>query len=414
MADIRPFKAVRPVKDKVHLVASRSYVSYPEEKLKNKLDENPFTFIHIINPDHGRQHPSPKASIELFRKIGHRFNEFLDEGVYIREVQPAMYLYKQDRGGVSSIGIVAAVSNQNYRDGEIKKHEQTIERREELFAKYLNTVNFNAEPVLLCHENNEELEIITRQVMGQDPEYDFTTTDRVRHTLWVISDPKTINSLETCYQQMDALYIADGHHRCASSAKLSEMRGADAEGKKDHAVEHFMAYIIPSSSLNIHGFHRVIKDLNGLSSQEFIEQIKSICEVEQIVMPELNRHKGMMDMYLDGKWWRIDASSLIEPYEPDSSWLTNNILAPLLDIKDLRTDKRIKFRPGSQHIEQLVKAVDNGDHQCLILMHPVAFSELKYISDAGGIMPPKSTWIEPKLRSGLTIFTFLEQEKLTE
>ncbi|MGB1033214.1 MAG: DUF1015 family protein, partial [Flavobacteriales bacterium] len=240
----------------------------------------------------------------------------------------------------------------------------------------------------------------------------FTTTDRARHTLWTISDPELIKCFEDEYDQIDSLYIADGHHRSASSARLADLRGSGS--KKEKAFEHFMAYIIPSSSLTIKGFHRMLKDLNGQSSEEFIEALKKVCELQSIYLPGSDLHKGMMDLYIDSKWYRLDASSLIEPYEPDSSWLTQNVLSPLLNIKDLRTDNRIKFFPGSNSIESIMKAVDSGEFAAGIYMHPVAFSELKHISDNGGTMPPKSTWIEPKLRSGLTIFTFLEEENLAE
>ena len=248
--------------------------------------------------------------------------------------------------------------------------------------------------------------------MGSSPEYDFTTTDRARHTLWAISDPSMIKLFEEEYNQIDSLYIADGHHRSASSARLADLRGSGKN--KEKAFEHFMAYIIPSSSLTIKGFHRMLTDLNGQSSIQFIEALKKVCEVQSIYLPGSNLRKGMMDLYIDSKWYRLDASSQIEPYEPDSSWLTDHVLSPILDIKDLRTDKRIKFLPGSNSVESIMKTVDSGEFAAGIYMHPVAFSELKHISDNGGTMPPKSTWIEPKLRSGLTIFTFLEEENLAE
>lgn len=414
MAIVKPFKAVRPVKDKVHLVASRSYVSYNDEQLHAKLSENPFTFIHIINPDHDRPNPAPRASTELFRRIAHRFNEFLDEGTFVREQKPCLYLYKQDRGNAVSIGIIGVVANKDYRDGKIKKHEQTIERREALFAQYLNTVSFNAEPVLLCHENNDHIDDLYRQAMAGMPEYDFTTTDRSRHTLWAISDEQLIQDFGFAYEQLESLYIADGHHRSASSARLSEFRYPDGNVASNEACEFFMAYIIPASSLSIHSFHRVIKDLNGLSKDEFLAKLVPLGNLEKINHPMLEKHKGMIDIYLEGEWYRLDASSKVKPFEPDSSWLTNNILNPLLDIKDLRTDKRIRFRPGSVSVLDLASQVDSGDFACAMALHPVAFAELKHISDHGGTMPPKSTWIQPKLRSGLTVFTFLEDEKVSE
>jgi uncharacterized protein (DUF1015 family) len=414
MANVRPFKAVRPVRDKVHLVASRSYVSYPPAQLKAKLDENPFTFIHIINPDHGLPHPAPNGSVELFRRIGHRFNEFYDEGIFMRETKPSMYLYKQERLNSTSLGIIAAIAVEDYDSGCIKIHEQTLERREKLFAQYLDTTSFNAEPVLLCHNNDDELERLTRLIMVEQPEYDYSTTDRVRHQLWPVSDTEILAQLEKVYDGMDSLYIADGHHRSASSSLLAKTRNEGKVKDPNQAHNYFMAYLIPSSSLNIHGFHRMLKDLNGLSKDELLVQLALLGDLHQQDLPGENQRKGMFDFYIDGTWYRLDAASNIEPHTPDTQWLTEALLSPIWNISDLRTDERIRFRPGSSSAHDLALEVDQGGFSCAIYMHPVSFSELKHVSDVGGTMPPKSTWIEPKLRSGLTIFTFDEEERINE
>ncbi|MDG1158078.1 MAG: DUF1015 domain-containing protein [Flavobacteriales bacterium] len=414
MATVRPFKAVRPVKDKVHLVASRSYVSYPPAQLKAKLDENPFTFIHIINPDHDLPNPAAKASIELFRRIGHRFNEFCDEGIFMRDSKPSMYLYKQERSNSSSLGFIAAIAVDDYDNGTIKIHEQTIERREKLFAQYLDTTSFNAEPVLLCHQNDDELDRLSRLIMVDLPEYDYSTTDRVRHQLWPVNDPEILSKIEGIYDEMDALYIADGHHRSASSSLMARNRN---EGKKvdpQQAHNYFMAYLIPASSLNIHGFHRMMKDTNGLNKESLLAKLAAHGDLHQIDQAGEQQRKGMFDFYIDGFWYRLDAASNIAPHMPDTQWLTEALLGPIWNIQDLRTDERIRFRPGSSSAYDLSLEVDRGAFACAIYMHPVSFSELKHVSDVGGTMPPKSTWIEPKLRSGLTIFTFDEEERITE
>ncbi|RDY61335.1 DUF1015 domain-containing protein [Flagellimonas nanhaiensis] len=411
MALVRPFKAIRPANDKVSFVASRSYEEYSKGELKSVLKYNPFSFLHIINP--GFKFEKSITGKERFRLVRNRYLEFLEDHVFLKDEEPCFYLYQIGKGDFKSLGFFCACSVEDYRNDVIKKHEDTIRRREQLFADYLYTVGFNAEPVLMTYSDNDRASELFKKEIQRQPEYHFTTTDRVNHTLWKISDPDTIAELEGIFGQMEALYIADGHHRSASSNLLAQkMEKENSSHSGEEAYNFFMAYLIPESEIKIYEFNRMVKDLNGLSKEEFLIKLDEHYRIEKredgLYKPTKKHH---FSMYLEGEFYSLylrktkyhftDALSSL-----DTQILYKTILEPILGIKDLRNDKRISYGYGKHNLIKMKDSVDNGDFAVGFSLVPIVMDEIKAIANAGLVMPPKSTYIEPKLRSGLTIYEF--------
>lgn len=410
MADIRPFKAIRPTRDKVSLVASRSYLSYSEETLIEKLEHNPYTFLHIINPDYSEKQAEVKGKAK-YPLVKSKFGNFQEEGVFIEEEKPTFYLYQQQKGEIVFTGIICASSVDDYLNGKIKIHEQTIARREEVFKDYLDITGFNAEPVLLTYPDQKGVDEVFAPYLKERPEYEFTTTNRSVHRLWLIQSEDDIQKLQSIFNGVNALYIADGHHRSASSALLCKQRREENPDYKGTESFNFcMSYLIPESQLRILDFNRIVKDLNGLSAKEFIAAVSSTYQVSESENSFIPSEKDEIGMYLEGKWYSLTAQDSsfnrnhsVEKLDP--AILSNNILSPILGIHDLRTDKRVSFIDGTLGKEALEKAVDSGEYAVAFLLKPIGVQQLKDVADARESMPPKSTYIEPKLRSGLLIYS---------
>ncbi len=409
MATIKPFKAIRPARDKVAFVASRSYEEYQEEELQSILKFNPFSFLHIINP--GFKFDKSITGKERFKLVHNRYLEFLEDAIFEKDEAPSLYLYKITNENFSSLGLFCATSVQDYRDNIIKKHEDTIEKREILFADYLKTVGFNAEPVLMTYKDDKVIASILEREVQNVPIYNFTTTDKVQHQLWKISKKETISALEDAFYKMDALYIADGHHRSASSCLLAE---ASSKANKDHSGKEsynfFMSYLIPESEVKIYEFNRMVKDLNGLSKEEFLIQLDTYYRIEKrddgIYKPSKKHH---FSMYLDGEFYSLYLRKKVYQFsdalsELDTQILYKTILEPVLGISDLRNDKRIAYGYGKYNLIKMKNNIDNGDFAVGFGLVPITVNEIKAIADAGLVMPPKSTYTEPKLRSGLAIY----------
>ncbi|MEQ8623319.1 MAG: DUF1015 domain-containing protein [Vicingaceae bacterium] len=417
MADIIPFKAIRPSRDKVHLVASRSYITYSKKALIAKLDENPFTFLHILNPEYKSKKKSKPNSIERFNNIKKKFNDFVDQQDLEQDDEPSYYIYRQIKDGHPYLGIIACASVEDYYNRVIKKHEATIAHREEIFKDYLKTVEINAEPVCFTYPNHPEIDQITQASILAPPEYDFTTTNRVRHTFWVVNDATTVEKLQDAFKEIDSVYIADGHHRSASSALLGkELKEQNKAHTGKEKYNYFMGYFIPENDLQIFEFNRLVKDIGKLSTQEFLKAVRK--EFELVFVDEplfVPRKVHEIGMYIDNKWYcLIPKEGLFKEKEVvnslDVSILTNHLLSPILGIRDLRTDDRIYFKGGLEGVSALKKEVDSGKARVAFAHFPVTMQQLKAIADADEIMPPKSTWIEPKLRSGLTVYSINEND----
>lgn len=407
MASFTPFKAVRPPRDKAHLVSSRSYISYGKKELNSKLSENPFSFIHIINPEYNKRRKSPPNSIERFKAVRDKYDDFVSRGYYLRDDKPAFYLYRQIQSHRSFCGIVGCCSVDDYINGKIKIHEHTLAPREEVFKRYLDTTAFHAEPVLMSHEDNSEVESIKKKYLDQRPEYDFTTTDTLQHQLWLIDSEEDIKVLEKAFATIGELYIADGHHRSASSVGLAlDKRNRDADYPK--GFDQILSYLIPESELEILPFHRLISDTVNPDIFEVLIKLQdnfNITEVNDKQTPKDNREVLLVAW---DKSYMLRLKDEVKPEAPLHSispdWASEYILSPIFEIGDLRTDSRIDFLGGKYDVQTLRSIIKKRAIPYALYLYPVGISELKAVADAGLSMPPKSTFIEPKLRSGVTIY----------
>lgn len=416
MAKVIPFKAIRPENDKVHLVASRSVDGYNSAELREKLAGNPFTFLHVINPDFEDGVKTKPGSKERLQKVKNHFKKFVREKVFKRDENPCYYLYRQIKENNEYLGIIACTSIDDYINGVIKIHEQTLTQREEKLKDYLDVCEFNAEPVLFCYPNDEVIDQLSDEISKTRADYDFTTTDKVRHTVWVIDSKKIVKNLRERFDKIPNIYIADGHHRSASSTLLGKLRRSTKKSYTgEEAFNYYLGVFFPENHLKIYDYNRVVKDLNGLSVSEMLNMLKqnfTVTEIKAVDFKPTQKHE--ISMYLNNTWYSLKAKeNIYNPNDPidslDAAILTKYILSPVLDIHDLKTDKRIGFIPGVKGSKELKKQVDEGKAAVAFGLYPVTMEHLKWIADTNNIMPPKSTWVEPKMRSGLLIYS-LEEE----
>ena len=400
MAIVRPFKAIRPTRDKANLVASRSYLTYSEEIIKEKLDHNPYTFLHIINPDYNSK--NKKDGVDKFKLVKKKFKEFLSNDILKKDKIESFYIYQKKNKLNTFTGIIGASSVSDYLNNNIKKHEQTLTKREKMFCDYLETTGFNADPVLLSHEPNKEIQNILNKHTNMRAEYEFTTTNKSLHKLWIVDDKEDIKTIINAFDKIENIYIADGHHRCASSALLSKNQNSELSS-------YFMSYLIDENQLNILNFNRLVKHLNGLSTSEFLSKIRlkyTITEKKENTYSPTFENE--ISMYLDGKWYSLIAinkqyNSISESLDP--SILSKNILKPILNIVDERIDKNISFLDGKIPLLEIKEKIDNEEYSAGFILKPISIDAIKKVADNNEVMPPKSTYVEPKLRSGLTIYT---------
>lgn len=403
---------MRPTRDKVSLIAARSYDSYTPAQVEARLRDNPFSFLHIINP--GYKYHKEISGEARYALVRNRYQEFKEDGVFIQDGTPSFYIYKiVNRDGLEFNGFVAAASTQDYEDDIIKKHEDTMEYREVIFKEYLKTVGFNAEPVLLTYPDNNELDNLISEVMQQRPEYEFTTTYRDTHYMWVVSEKTLITRISYLFSEMKTLYIADGHHRSCSSYLLAkDLREANKDHTGEEAYNYFMSYLIPESDLKVYEFNRLVKDLNGLTKEEFLIKLDALFRIEdrgeEYYKPSKKHH---FSMYLDGAFYSLylrknnyTINTALDAL--DAQILYQTVLNPILGISDLRNDNRIEYSHGKNDLAFVKAAIDSGAFAVGFGLLPVTVDEMKKIADEGLKMPPKSTYIEPKLRSGVTIYEF--------
>ena len=412
MSKIIPFKAVRPTRDKVSLVAARSYQSYTKEQLESRLRDNPFSFLQIVNP--GYRFDKEISGEARYSLVKNRYLEFIEDKIFVQDEKPSYYIYKiVDREHQVFNGIIAATSALDYENNVIKKHEDTIAYREIIFKDYLKTVGFNAEPVLLTYPDNTVIDSIIKETQKERAEFEFTTTYRDTHYLWKVDNPVTIETIQTEFANIPTIYIADGHHRSASSYLLhKDLKAANPNHQGHEEYNFFMSYLIPESDLQIHAFNRLIKDLNGLTKEEFLIQLDAFYRIENRgEIPYHPSKKHHFSMYLDGDFYSLYLRKTIYNMETsldslDSQILYKTILNPILGIEDLRNDQRITYINGKKDLVNIKSHVDNGEFKVGFVMLPVSVEEMKQIANDGLKMPPKSTYIEPKLRSGVTIYEF--------
>jgi uncharacterized protein (DUF1015 family) len=393
----KPFKAVLPAADKVHLVASRSYVSYSKEDLVDKLQGNPYTFLHVIHPDVDGDYRGRR--IAYFEEVRKNYEKFLSEEIFSLEGNASFFIYRQETTEYSFQGLLGAVSVEDYEQGKVKIHEHTISQREGRFTDYLDTTGINAEPVLLMSKE-ETCSNLMERVCSENPLYCFTTTDRVKHTVWQISNAEDIEEVEVEMSRVSELYIADGHHRSASSVALKQRKLE--EGNSDEVYQYFMALVLSQAQLKILGFHRLVKCVVEFDVNLFLSDLKKIGSLQEVSEQELQLAEGKIGVYAAGKWYAFQFEK--DAHVIDAEWLSKNILHPIFEIEDERTDKRISHADGLVPTCEIAKMVDEGKADFAFLLHPISTQTLMRISDEGSTMPPKSTYILPKLRSGLVIY----------
>ena len=410
MSKIIPFKAVRPTRDKAYLVSSRPSYSYNKKHLESKLEGNPFTFLHVINPEFREDDSTKPNTVERFEKVRDKYDEFKSLGYFTQDEVPAIYIYRQITPTNTYIGIIAAASVDDYLNGKIKVHEHTLSQREEMFKKYLNVCKFNAESVLLTYKDNEDIDALFEKYINTRSEYEFTNTREIKHDLWVVSDQKDIVALQDAFTNVEHSYIADGHHRVSSSALYTQsQREKGYNGDED--FNYFMAFYIAESKLRIFGYNRTVSSLNDLTSEEFLFQIEKSFTLTKSTEAYHPKSLHNLSMYFGESWYSLTIKDeFIDNENPvgclDAQLLSTLVLSPILGIHDLKTDNRVNFIEGTKGMEALQESVDSNISKVAFGFFPVSIDQLKRVADTNNIMPPKSTWIEPKIRSGLTVFEF--------
>ena len=409
MAKVKPFRAVRPERALSSLVATRTYISYNENSIEEKLAGNPYSFLHVLHPD--RKYGLELEGVEKYPLVRNRYLDFKSDRVFIKDEKEIYYIYRQKHEGHVFTGIISSIHVDDYFNGNIKLHEETISRREEIFTEYLEVTGFNSEPVLMTYSDNDGIDKIVEKYTSQRAEYEFATTNKDFHYLWLINNEEDIASITNSFAKIDNIYVADGHHRSASSANLAKTKHTDDKSIND-AVNHFMIYMIPESQLKIYSFNRLIKDLNGLTKEQFLMELDTYYRIDNrgtvYYRPSKKHH---FSMYLDGEYYslylRKEKFTANNPLDDlDSQLIYETVLSPILDIKDMRDDERISYQSEKKGIGSMKVKVDSNEFTVAFGLFPVSVNQLKRIADSEYNMPPKSTYIEPKLRSGLTIYEF--------
>ncbi len=411
MAIVKPFKGIRPPKELVEKIESRPYDVLNSEEARAEAGDNEMSLYHIIKPEIDFPEGTSEYDPRVYEKAAENFRKFQDNGWLVQDDKEQYYIYAQTMNGKTQYGIVVGAYVNDYMTGVIKKHELTRRDKEEDRMKHVRVNNANIEPVFFAYPDNAVLDTLIKKYAATAPEYDFIAPiDGFRHQLWIIADDQDIQTVTDAFKAMPSLYIADGHHRSAAAALVgAEKQKQNPDHKGDEEYNYFMAVCFQASELTILDYNRVVKDLNGLTSEEFLEKLSKNFTVEEkgaeIYKPA---HLHEFSLYLDGKWYALNAKEgTYDNTDPigvlDVDISSRLILDEILNIKDLRSSNRIDFVGGLRGLGELKRRVDNGEMRAALALYPVSMQQIMDIADSGKIMPPKATWFEPKLRSGLII-----------
>ncbi len=412
MITIRPFKGLRPRKDIADKVAAKPYDVLNSQEAKEEAKENPYSFLKISKPEINFENAIDQYADEVYQKGKEIFDCYMNDGILVRDEKPCLYIYAQTMDGRTQTGLVAGSSIDDYFNDNIKKHELTLVAKENDRIKHMKTKMAQPGMVFLTYKSVDEIDVIIEHYCEHhETENDFTDSQNVRHQLWKIDNENIINKLTSLFdEKVPASYIADGHHRSAASAKVGkQLREEHPNYTGNEPFNFFLSCLFPSNQLQIQDYNRLIKDTNDLTEDELLEKIKIHFDVEkigaQIYKPT---HLHEFSMYTNGNWYKLTAKpttyeNVNEIGVLDVTILSNYLLDPILNIKDQRTDKRIDFVGGIRGLAELQKRVDSGEMKIAFAFYPVSLDQLIAIADSGNIMPPKSTWFEPKLKSGLVI-----------
>lgn len=409
MAFIKPFKAVRPKKELAEQVAALPYDVMNTEEAVEMAAGNKVSFLHISRPEIDLPQGTDVHSEEVYVKGHENLENFLAQGVLVQDESEQYYVYRQKMGGITQTGLVVCAGVDDYQTGTIKKHELTRADKEEDRVKHIDVLNANDEPVFYTYRNNPEITRTVEDVTKGEPVYDFTTDDGVSHALWTIADRTLIDSLTRSFAAIPTLYVADGHHRSAAASRVRDLRkNANAKHTGSEEYNYFLTVIFPDNEMTIMPYNRVVKDLNGRTLAEYMARVAERFEVTPVSGPVNPGERHLFGMFLAGKWYELvpREGSFVET-DPvasmDVSILQDNLLNPVLGVRNPRTDQRIHFVGGIRGVEELERVVNSGEYEVAFSLFPTSIEELMSLADVDKIMPPKSTWFEPKLRSGLFI-----------
>jgi uncharacterized protein (DUF1015 family) len=411
MAIIRAFKGFRPVKELSAKIASRPYDVLSSEEASAEASGNPYSFYHVIKSEIDLPLETDHYSGEVYEKARKNLQQFMNDKVLIQDKKPCLYIYAQTMWGRSQYGLVACAAVSDYLNNVIRKHELTRVEKEEDRKNHIRVTNFNSEPVFFAYPDHEEIDRLVNIYIKERPEYDFKTTDGIHHQFWVINDAHTINRIESIFEhEVPFTYIADGHHRTAAAAHVGEERKlSNPRHTGTEEYNFFLAVHFPASQLSIFDYNRIITDLNGFGPAEFLQKLE---ETFMIIPKGPHEYKPSrpheFSMYMGGNWYALEAKTgTYNDNDPigclDVTLLSEHVLGHILGIEDFRNSKRIDFIGGIRGLGELKQRVDSGEMTIAFALFPVTMDQLIRIADTGNIMPPKTTWFEPKLRSGLVL-----------
>lgn len=404
---IRPFTGLRPASSRANDVAAPPYDVLSTEEARVRATGKPWSFLHISKPEIDLPAGTDPYSAEVYAKAAENLRKMLVEGILERDAAPCYYAYRLVMGGHIQTGLVAAASVKDYDSNRIRKHEFTRPDKEDDRVRQIEALNAQTGPVLLAYPAASEVDAILEQATSGDPDADVTAQDGIRHSLWVIRDSATLARLTAAFDAMPALYIADGHHRSAAASRVATARLADnPHHTGEESYNYFLSVIFPHHQMKIMDYNRVVTDLNGLKPEDFLQRIGEKFSVEASGAPVKPGKPHEFGLYLPGQWYRLEIRhDLVPVHDPvarlDVSLLQNNLIAPVLGINDPRRDKRIDFVGGIRGLAELEKRVDSGEMAAALALFPTSMEDLMAVADAGEVMPPKSTWFEPKLADGL-------------
>ncbi len=409
MATLRPFKAYRPKPDLAAEVAAKPYDVLNSDEAREEVKGHPLSFLHIGKPEVDLDPSIDLHDAAVYEKGRDNLQTLITDGVLVEDQSPCLYLYAQTMGEHTQYGLVGCAAVEEYWDDTIKKHEYARKDKEEDRCNHVRVTNAHTGPIFLTYPDSDAVDAIVDGVRAAPPVTDHVAADGIRHQTWVISDTQVIDQLTALFGDIPSLYVADGHHRSAAAAIVGRERAkANPDHRGDEEYNFFLAVYFPAGQLRIMDYNRVVKDLNGLSEEAFFEKLNAqftVTPADGQVRPDA---KGSFGLYMDKRWYHVRANeTLISNPDPvqrlDVAILQNQVLSPVLGIQDPRTDKRIDFVGGIRGLDELERRVDSGEMKLAISMFPTSIEELMAIADAGQVMPPKSTWFEPKLRDGLFV-----------
>lgn len=408
MAEIRPFAAWRPAPEYAAQVASPPYDVLSSDEARELAAENPHSFLHVVKAEIDLTPAAAQDAETVYARSAQNFQDLVANAVMVRDAAPALYIYRLTMGDHAQFGLAVGCSVDEYVDGRIKKHEFTRRDKEDDRARHMEVLGLNAGPVLFTHRPDDVIRtLVAGLVAAHEPVVDFVADDGIGHTIWAVADPADIAALQEAFTDIDALYVADGHHRTASAHRVRDlMRERNPQHTGDEAYNHFLAVVFPADELQLMGYHRVVADLNGLTSAEFLAKVRAIFAVSETDRPEPDGHR-QWGMFLDGKWYRLVARDGSFPADDpvkglDAAILQELLLEAVLGIGDPRQDPRIDFIGGSRGSGELERRC-GLDMKVAFAFAPASVAQIMAVADAGAVMPPKSTWFEPKLRSGLLV-----------